>query len=131
MENLLKQGQPKWIPGTIIERMGSVMYRVQVGEQIWRRYADQLRAREETGTAVNEKDTQIDDNDINFPTSAVATTNSANSSGAEPSHSLSNSMSTSPGELQNSEEATPELLLGTFRYPTRTHKPPDRLIEQC
>ena len=35
VENLVKQGQPKWIPGTVIERMGSVMYRVQVGEQIW------------------------------------------------------------------------------------------------
>ena len=67
VENLVKQEQPKWIPGTIIERMGSVMYCVQVGEQIWRRHADQLRAREEINTAVTKKDKQRGDSDINLP----------------------------------------------------------------
>ena len=37
VENLIKQGQPKWLPGNIIEKIGSVMHCVQVGEQIWRR----------------------------------------------------------------------------------------------
>ena len=70
-----------------MERMRSMMYCVQVGEQIWRSHADQLRAREEMGTAVKEKDNQIDDNDINFPASTVATNEHANSSGTEPSYS--------------------------------------------
>ena len=70
-----------------MERMGSMMYCVQVGEQIWRSHADQLRAREEMGTAVKEKDTQIDDNDISFPASTAATNEHANSSGTEPSYS--------------------------------------------
>ena len=32
VENLIKQGQPKWLPGTKIEKMGSAC--VQVGKQI-------------------------------------------------------------------------------------------------
>ena len=124
MENLVKQGQPKWIPGTIIERMGSVMYRVQVGEQIWRRHADQLRAREEMDTAVTKKGNQIEDHDINWPDSAMDATESANSFGTEPVHNSSNSSSTSQRGPQDSDE-------GISRYPKRTHKPPDHLIEQC
>ena len=30
VENLIKRGQPKWLPGTIVEKVGSVMYCVQV-----------------------------------------------------------------------------------------------------
>ena len=32
----------KWLPGTIIERTGPDSYRVQVGDQLWRRHTDQL-----------------------------------------------------------------------------------------
>ena len=73
------------------------------------------------GMAVKEKDTHIDDNEIDFPAFTVATTESANSSGTEPSYSPSNSMSTSQGELQDNEEATPEQLSGIPRYPQHTH----------
>ena len=108
MENLIKQGQPKWLPGTIIERMGSVMYCVHVGEQIWRRLADQVRAREEMGMAIKEKDTQIDDNNATFPTSTVATTKSANSS-TEPSY-------------------TPQILCPHHRVNFKTMK---KLLQSC
>ena len=67
--------------------MGSVMYHVQVGEQTWRRPADQLIAKEEMGIAIKEKDTKIDDNDINLPASIVVITEPANSSGTECSYS--------------------------------------------
>ena len=33
VENLIKQGQPKWLPSTIVEKVGSVMYRVQVNDE--------------------------------------------------------------------------------------------------
>ena len=64
MENLVKQGQPKWIPGTIVERMRSVMYCVQVSDNIWKRHADQLRFKNEVDTGVIEREPQMDDNTL-------------------------------------------------------------------
>ena len=40
------RGQPKWLEGTIIEKTGPVSYKVTVGDQVWRRHADQLLDRE-------------------------------------------------------------------------------------
>ena len=38
---------PKWIPGVIVEKTGSLSYRVKVGPgSIWRRHVDQLLASE-------------------------------------------------------------------------------------
>ncbi|CAH8431536.1 unnamed protein product [Dicrocoelium dendriticum] len=34
-----------WIPGRIVRRRGRVMYDVQVGAQVWRRHANQLKPR--------------------------------------------------------------------------------------
>jgi len=34
---------PNWMRGTVIERMGSVLYRVKVNDQTWKRYVEQLR----------------------------------------------------------------------------------------
>ena len=36
------RGTPKWILGTIVEKTGPISYRVQVGDQLWRRHIDQL-----------------------------------------------------------------------------------------
>ena len=66
-----------------------------MGEQIWRRHADQLRAREEMDTAVTKKSNQMEDHDINWPDSAVDATESANCFGTEPVDNSSNSSSTS------------------------------------
>ena len=99
------------------------MYRVQVGEQIWRRHADQLRTREEMGTAATKKDNQIEDNDNNFPSSIVDTTKSPNSSGTEPGHGSSSFSSTSQGGVQDSDE-------GISRYPKCTHKSPNHFTEK-
>ena len=37
------RGEPKWLPGVVLEKVGEVSYRLQVGEGIWRRHADQIR----------------------------------------------------------------------------------------
>ena len=34
-------GVPKWLPGVVLEKVGAVSYRVQVGG-VWRRHADQI-----------------------------------------------------------------------------------------
>ena len=35
-------GEPRWVPGTIIERTGPVLHQIKVGDQVWRRHTDQL-----------------------------------------------------------------------------------------
>ena len=37
----LREG-PRWLPGTIIEKLGPVLYKVRVDGQVWRRHVDQL-----------------------------------------------------------------------------------------
>ena len=34
--------EPKWVVGTVLEKLGDVSYRVQVGTQVWKRHVDQL-----------------------------------------------------------------------------------------
>ena len=34
---------PNWVRGTVIERTGSVLFRVKVNDQTWRRHVEQLR----------------------------------------------------------------------------------------
>ena len=36
------QGEPKWLPGVVLENVGEVSYCVQVGESVWRRHDDQM-----------------------------------------------------------------------------------------
>ena len=36
------KSEPKWVLGTVLEKLGDISYRVQVGNQIWKRYIDQL-----------------------------------------------------------------------------------------
>ena len=34
--------EPKWILGTVVEKLGDISYRVQVGDQVWKRHVNQL-----------------------------------------------------------------------------------------
>ena len=34
--------EPKWVVGTVLEKLGNISYRVQVGNQIWKRHVDQM-----------------------------------------------------------------------------------------
>ena len=40
VENI--KSEPKWVLGTVLEKLGDISYRVQVGHQIWKRHIDQL-----------------------------------------------------------------------------------------
>ena len=63
VENLIKQGQPKWLPSTIVEKVGSEMYRVQVNDKTWRRHADQLRPKSNCEMS-SEGEAQVEDDSI-------------------------------------------------------------------
>jgi len=39
------KGEPKWLLATVTEKIGSVMYRVQVKNESWKRHADQILVR--------------------------------------------------------------------------------------
>ena len=34
--------EPKWVVGTILEKLGDISYQVQVGTQVWKRHVDQM-----------------------------------------------------------------------------------------
>ena len=34
--------EPKWVVGTVVEKLGDISYRVQIGNQVWKRHIDQL-----------------------------------------------------------------------------------------
>ena len=36
------KSEPMWVLGTVLEKLGDISYRVQVGNQIWKRHIDQL-----------------------------------------------------------------------------------------
>ena len=40
VENL--RGPPKWLQAVVVEKLGAVTYRVQVGDAVWVRHADQM-----------------------------------------------------------------------------------------
>ena len=120
VENLIKREQPKWLPGTIVEKVGSVMYRVQVNDQTWRRHADQLRSKKDFDMNVSKVEAPMeDDRTIEIPRTI-------------PESDVPRSNQTlTPISMTNREEDNSELVTVASRYPKRTHKPPDRLIEQC
>ena len=59
------RGEPRWLPGVVLEKVGEVSYPVQVGEGVWPRHADQMRCgNEEMESAVTNpepSDTMVSD----------------------------------------------------------------------
>ena len=55
------KGQSKWLTATITKKIGSIMYRVQVNNESWRRHADQIRVRKAELTADPTADYSNDD----------------------------------------------------------------------
>ena len=119
VENLIKQGQPKWLPGTIVEKVGSVMYRVQVNDKTWRRHADQLRPKSNSDMTTEVEAPMESDSTIEMPGPIIETE-------VPGSHQPPTPISTANNERDNSE-----LVTVTSRYPQRNHRPPDRYIEHC
>ena len=93
-------GDPKWVPGTILSRLGSRNYEVLVDGKVWKRHINQLLKKCEL-TKVDEKQPDNDDLmdfELQFPIDEPDTSTN------EPDTSASQSW-----------------------YPTRTRQPPDRL----
>ena len=55
--------EPKWVLGTVLEKLGNTSYKVQVGDLIWKRHVDQLLQTSITQANTNSKAT--DDDDLN------------------------------------------------------------------
>jgi len=98
------RGEPKWLPGHIVEQTGPVSYRVQVGDYLWRRHVDQLL--ESKSSEQNSCDRSVSSTATRPPEIPV------------PSSVTNNALS----DTNNSE---PEI-----RRSTRERRAPERLIEQ-
>ena len=112
------RGEPKWLPGVVLEKVGEVSYRVQVGEGIWRRHADQIHnGHEEMGRSVPESPDTSDPIDTidNLPSGTSQPT-------VEPS---------TPKVADDPSPVRPEpekiAVNDSPRYPRRERVPPDRL----
>ena len=55
--------EPKWVLGTVLEKLGDTSYKVQVGDLIWKRHVDQLLQTSITQANTNSK--ARDDDDLN------------------------------------------------------------------
>ena len=55
------KSEPKWVLGTVLEKLGDISYRVQVGNQIWKRHIDQLLLTSITEANSNTTDANSDE----------------------------------------------------------------------
>ena len=69
------KSEPKWVLGTVLEKLGDISYRIQVGHQIWKRHIDQLL--QTTITEDNNDNTDDSSDELNSWsfTSNVSSTN--------------------------------------------------------
>ena len=114
------RGDHKWVPATVKERRGPLSYTVEVASgTVWRRHVDQLRS---SGLTLEE--------DL----SVVSTSAEKGGQTAAPEISAmdcpsvfipaSTTDTSAPGGNQADTSGEEE------RYPTRVHRPPQRLIEE-
>ena len=114
------RGDHKWVPATVKERRGPLSYTVEVASgTVWRRHVDQLRS---SGLTLEE--------DL----SVVSTSAEKGGQTAAPESSAmdcpsvfipaSTTDTSAPGGNQADTSGEEE------RYPTRVHRPPQRLIEE-
>lgn len=132
----LREGS-KWVTGTVVARTGPVSYRVQVGDQVWRRHTDQLLA---SGISPVD-DTDSQSGGSGSKSSPVAGTNRdlplmipvLPQSGANPC-STEKSAPRVMGAIVPTmpSEATKEIEPPTLqkKYPTRHRRPPDTLSHE-
>ena len=123
------RGEPKWLKATIKERTGPISYKTLVGEEIWRRHADQIHKRPHDEfqnaratlsspihTPVIETNTEHTQPQP-FIQPAVETTQNAMPAKINPANDT----------LVAPTASTPEPQQTQPRYPTRERKPPVRL----
>ena len=113
------RGEPKWLPGVVLEKVGEVSYRIQVGEGIWRRHADQIRNGHELGVSVPVQESS----GLTEPTDAVDNLPSETPQPmVEPTPPTVND---EPSPRRPEPEQVP--VNDSPRYPRRERVPPDRL----
>ena len=124
------KGQPKWLAATITEKIGSVMYRVQVNNESWRRHADQIRVRKAKQTANETADYSSDEDFESQPEQVVEQDDlpAVNASPIATPTEESNVRSPVARDRLASELVQEPVV---SRYPRRTHVPPDHWIEHC
>ena len=113
------RGQPKWLPGKIVEKSGPVSFRVEVQGQVWRRHADQLLATGDLEHLAGNSPSEIVDLDI--PPIATPTVETSDLS-ADSSESTEPSVPEVVDEGQNSPVSVAP------RYPRRNRNATERLI---
>ena len=57
---------PKWIPGTIINKLGNILYAVRTDRGVWRRHANQLQARLQVNDTSTNDNIITASNDLNI-----------------------------------------------------------------
>ena len=94
----------KWIPGTVLKKLGPVTYRVDVGEgRIWKRHIDHLGMEPQPTTVDATNDTVL----------------------IQDNHHYSETTEQSPPQSVIDSSAPQRV-----RYPQRVYHPPDRLIKR-
>ena len=123
------RGEPKWLAGVVLERTEPVSYRVQVGDQIWRRHTDQLLSRE-NGISVEPSRAGGSDLSLPWDLSPIQTPDSRDTNSDVDGSAPEVSRDTEP--LSSSEFSTPSKPdpNGTKRYPSRIRNPPERLVDK-
>ena len=123
------RGGSKWLPGIVLERSGAVSYRVQVGEEIWRRHADQMRSgRRELEDTTRSETLNSPDVLSSDPGTAVDILPPPAQQPSAPHTEDSARDDESPqvmSEPAPSEQSVEQA--NTPRYPRRERVPPDRL----
>ena len=119
------RGAKNWVPGQIIEQMGSVSFRVELSDgTVCQRHQDQIRKRHDpVDTAPMPTMVEPPDQDTSVPSATVTL----------PEQPRSDELpSLSPQRPDSTEHSHPqatvvEEALTTRRYPARDRRPPDRL----
>ena len=129
VENL--RGPPKWLQAVVVEKLGAVTYRVQVGDAVWVRHADQMLQQLASGCHQDREENQIDEGipdmnveedlrpevELSMPATEVTVPSDA-------ACALPELVPVSP--TKPVEVSSPPTVERTQRYPARTHNPPDR-----
>lgn len=106
----------KWVTGIIVSRDGPLMYKIDLGNVVWRRHIDQLRA---TGVQTNLNDRE----NVSHPLINEARLDMGNSDNLERNVQVNENRDTT----QNSSVLSDSEVIRERRYPLRDRRPPDRL----
>ena len=114
------RGEPRWIPGTVMERIGPVSYKVDVRGKVRRRHVDQLLGTGARGASPTSDDTAIAD----LP--PVPELHMEPQGGIREPSPLAD---VGPSEPSPEESVNSPPTPVVNRYPRRDRRPPDRLID--